>query len=155
MAKRYRQGNYVCKNPAKYIGPDVNKITYRSSWEQHVFLFLDNHPNIKYWGSEAMQIPYFNPLKRAWVPYIPDLLVIFEDKNGTAHGVVYEIKPLSQSLMEEAGRSPRNRAQVAVNMMKWKAAAEFCAKRGLRFEVLTEDKIFQNTAAETKRRRKK
>lgn len=155
MAKKYNQGIYTPKHPEKYIGPDVNNIVYRSSWETTVMMMFDKHPNIKYWGSECMAIPYFNPLKKAWVTYVPDFLVIYEDKNGRTYGKIYEVKPMSQSLMEEAGRSARNRAHVAVNMQKWKAAAEFCAKRGLQFEVLTEEQIYANSKSEVKRRRKK
>ena len=98
MANKFQQGIYECKNPRKYVGKHRPK--YRSGWELKFMRMLDTHPNILAWASEAHRIPYKNPLTGKQSTYVPDLLIVYKDKNGTNHAEFVEIKPASQTLGE-------------------------------------------------------
>ena len=39
------KGQFIPKNPQKYLGSNVNEITYRSSWELSMFLYLFGRPS--------------------------------------------------------------------------------------------------------------
>ena len=82
MAK-WAQGIYTPKHPEKYIGGHSPK--YRSGWEQRVMMFLDENKHITHWASEAIAIPYRNPLTGKMSRYIPDFFVVYENKIGRAH----------------------------------------------------------------------
>lgn len=141
--KKFVQGKFTPKNPAKYMG---NKTpTYRSSWEWAFMQFCDNHPNISKWASEAVKIPYKNPLTGKMTIYVPDFFVVYVDKNGKQHAEVIEVKPSSQMSLESAGRSKHNQAHAILNMAKWEAARAWCSQQGLFFRVVSENDIFQGT----------
>lgn len=140
---KFSQGIFNPKNPEKYIGR--GSIKYRSSWEFKFMNFLDTHPSIKQWASEAISIKYENPVANKTKSYVPDFLIIYEDTAGTRKGELVEIKPYKETTLEAAGRSTKNQIQAVVNQAKWKAAAEFCKRNGLQFRVLTEHDIFTNT----------
>jgi len=140
---KFSQGIFNPKNPEKYIGR--GSIKYRSSWEFKFMNFLDTHPSIKQWASEAISIKYENPVANKTKSYVPDFLIIYEDTAGTRKGELVEIKPYKETTLEAAGRSTKNQIQAVVNQAKWKAAAEFCKRNGLQFRVLTENDIFTNT----------
>ena len=57
---KYANGLYSLKNPQKYSGNKNPR--YRSAWEHAFMRFCDNHPSVVNWASEAVQIPYRNPL---------------------------------------------------------------------------------------------
>jgi hypothetical protein len=103
--------------------------------------FCDNNPAILQWASEAINIPYRNPFTNKQTIYVPDFLIIYEDKNGQKHAEVIEIKPSTETTLESA-RSPRDRAYVALNMAKWQAANAWCKQQGMKFRVVTENEIF-------------
>ena len=69
MAK-YAQGIYEVRNPQKYVGNGKPK--YRSGWEMTFFMFCDNNPAVLQWASEAIQIPYRNPLTGKQTIYVPN-----------------------------------------------------------------------------------
>jgi len=138
MAK-YAQGKFSIKNPEKYVGKGVPR--YRSSWEFVMMNFLDNNNNVIRWASEAIRIPYKNPLTGKSTMYVPDFFVQYRTKNNKVCSEIVEIKPKKQSLIE-AKASAQDRATVAVNYAKWAAAEAFCKKQGLVFRVITEDQIF-------------
>jgi hypothetical protein len=140
MAKKYHSGTYTPVNPEKYVG--TYPIFFRSSWENRVFVFLDNNPNIINWASESIKIPYFNPFTNKQSVYIPDLMVVYDDKNGKRKCEIIEIKPSKETTLESAGKSTRNKAAVALNACKWKAAQAFAQSHGMSFRVLTEQDIF-------------
>jgi hypothetical protein len=48
-------------------------------------------------------------------------------------------------LIESRTASAKDRAIVAINHAKWKAAAEFCKRSGLVFRVINEDHIFHKS----------
>lgn len=142
----YLQGKYKVKNRAKYLG-DADNVVFRSSWEQKVFLFLDNNPNVLHWASEEIQIPYFHPIKQQVRQYWPDLFVEYKDRDGNKHKEVIEIKPLKDA-KRGTSKNPNRRlvedCTFAINASKWRSAVEWCKKRKLKFRVLTETEIFKN-----------
>lgn len=141
--KKWLQGKYTIKNPEKYAGTKTP--SYRSSWEFAFMQFCDNHPNIVSWASEAIQIPYRNPLTGRNTIYVPDFLVVYLDNDGTTRTELIEIKPSSQTTLESAGKNRQNQAAVAVNMAKWQAANAWARRAGITFRVVTESDIFKNT----------
>jgi len=140
MAK-YAQGKYTVKNPEKYIGK--RSPTYRSSWEFTFMSFCDNNPAILNWASEAISIPYFNPVKGRQTIYVPDFLVVYVDANQKQHTEIVEIKPSTEVTMESA-RSYRDKLMVAMNLAKWAAADSWARANNMRFRVVTEFDIFKN-----------
>lgn len=148
--KKWLQGKYTIKNVEKYVG--TNSPTYRSSWEFAFMQFCDNHPNIINWANEAIKIPYRNPLTGKQSIYVPDFLVVYQDKDGNQRTELVEIKPSSQTTLESAGKNKQNQAAVAVNMAKWQAANAWAKRTGITFKVISESDIFKNTKGSTKRR---
>jgi hypothetical protein len=104
-------------------------------------VFCDNNQHIQQWASESIRIPYVNPITGKGSIYVPDFFITYQDKSGTTHAEVIEIKPKKQSLIESKASS-RDRAVVAVNYAKWSAATKFCQRAGLGFRVVTEEDIF-------------
>lgn len=141
MAK-YAQGIFVPKHPEKYSGR--GSIKYRSSWEFAFFQFCDNHPSVIQWASEAIRIPYMNPLNGKATNYVPDIFIVYQDANGENHAELIEIKPSKEATME-AAKNTRDRAAVAINMSKWAAARAFCSDKGITFRVVTEKDLFSGT----------
>jgi hypothetical protein len=139
MSRKYANGKFTAKNAGKYIGR--GQPTYRSSWEFAFMQFCDNNPAVLQWASESINIPYRNPFTGKQTIYVPDFLIIYEDKSGKKHAEVIEIKPSTETTMENA-RSTRDRAYVALNMAKWQAASAWCSHQGLKFRVVTENEIF-------------
>lgn len=139
MAGRWAQGVYTVKNPEKYIGKGVPK--YRSSWEMMFFSFCDNNPSVLQWASESIHIPYRNPLTGKQTIYIPDIFMVYVNKNGQKLGELVEIKPSAQTNLQEA-RSMRDKAHAVINQAKWAAASAYCKRLGIRFRVITESELF-------------
>jgi hypothetical protein len=138
---KYAQGKYQIKNPEKYIGKKTP--TYRSSWEFTFCSFCDNNPAVVNWASEAIQIPYYNPVSGKNTIYVPDFLVVYVDKNQRKHTELVEIKPSKEVTMETA-KSYRDKLMVAINMAKWAAADSWARANNIRFRVVTEYDIFKN-----------
>jgi len=141
---KWAQGIFVPKNPQKYIGK--HKPKYRSGWELTFMLFVDSNPHVLFWASEAIAIPYMNPLSGKKANYFPDFFVVYVDKNGRKIAEVVEIKPKKQSLIESKAASARDRAVVAVNHSKWASAMAYCKQKGYNFRVITEEDLFRNGA---------
>lgn len=138
---KWAQGKFTLKNPSKYVGTKTP--TYRSSWEWSFMTFCDNHPNIIQWASEAVKIPYRNPMTGKQSVYVPDFFVMYQDKNGNQRAELVEVKPSSQATMEAAGRNNQNKASVAVNTAKWQAAHHWSKSMGITFRVVTEKDMFR------------
>lgn len=146
---KYRQGTFVPEHPEKYKG-DVNNITYRSSWELHAFRFLDANPHIKLWASEELAIAYLKPSPIPNHPptlnrYFPDLYVEYMDVNGKIIKELIEVKPKKQLKASTAKKTKTKLTEnytLAVNMAKWQFAEQWCKNNGVRFSLLTEDKLF-------------
>ena len=139
---KWAQGFYEVRNPQKYIGN--KKPRYRSGWELTFMTFCDNNDKVLKWASEAVQIPYRNPITGKPTIYVPDFFVVYQDKFGKQYTELIEIKPKSQTIIEDKVKNARNRAVVAVNHAKWGAAQQWCKRTGITFRVVTEDQIFHN-----------
>jgi len=136
----YAQGVFTPTQPEKYIGKHAPR--YRSGWEFTFMQFCDKNKNVLKWASESIIIPYMHPLTGKRTNYIPDFLVIYENKHGHQKAEVVEIKPKKQSLIESRTANARDRAVVAVNHAKWASAMAYCKQNGLTFRVITEDDLF-------------
>lgn len=140
MARNYSQGIFEMKNPDKYVG---NKKPYwRSSWEMNFMIFLDDHPSVINWASEAVKIPYYDPIGARQTIYVPDFIVVYQHKTGTKNAELIEIKPLGQAIMREGKMKPHEQATVLKNRAKWAAAVKWCKNYGMTFRVLTEQDLF-------------
>lgn len=142
MAKKWRQGFYEVRNPDKYVG-DLNKIIFRSSWELHMNQFFDNNPNILRWSSEEFYIPYIKPTDGKVHRYFPDYWIEYKNRDGNIIQEVIEVKPSNQVYPNRKKRQTNyDRITYEINVSKWKAATEFCKKRGVKFQIITEKQIF-------------
>ena len=140
MAK-FAQGVYTVKNAGKYVGRGEPR--YRSSWENVFMNFCDTNENVMQWASEPVRISYRHPLTGRMTTYVPDFIVTYRGPNNTTRAELIEIKPKSQSIIEDR-QSQRDRAIVAVNYCKWAAAQAWCKQNGLTFRLITESDIFRN-----------
>ena len=140
IGKGIARGRYTLKNPDKYAG--TKSPIYRSSWEHAFMTFCDNNPGVIGWASEAVRIPYKNPLTGKRSTYVPDFFVQYMDANHRKRSEVVEIKPSNQSTLEAAGRSKPRQLAVVQNMAKWEAATAWCKQKGIRFRVVTENDLF-------------
>ena len=140
---KFARGKFTMKHPEKYIG---NKIPiYRSSWEWHFMNVCDSNDSIQKWASEAVQIPYRDPLTGRQTVYVPDFFIQYIDKNNRVLTELIEIKPASQQLLEKVGKSRYNQEQYVKNMAKWDAANKWCRNNGIKFRIINENDIFHNT----------
>jgi hypothetical protein len=139
MAK-FAQGRFEMKNPGKYVGTKTPLA--RSSWEFVFMRMLDEHQGVEKWASESIQIPYRDPLTGKYTIYVPDFFITYVDKNGAKHAEVVEVKPASQTLLENVGKSVYNQQQYVKNMAKWEAATKWCKQQGIKFRVVNEEHIF-------------
>ena len=139
MAK-FAQGRFEMKNPSKYVG--TRTPLARSSWEFVFMRMLDEHQGVEKWASESIQIPYRDPLTGKYTIYVPDFFITYVDQNGAKHAEVVEVKPASQTLLENVGKSVYNQQQYVKNMAKWEAATKWCKQQGIKFRVVNEEHIF-------------
>jgi len=139
MAK-FAQGRFDVKNPDKYVGKKTPMA--RSSWEFIFMKMLDEHPGVEKWASESIQIPYRCPLTGKHTIYVPDFFVVYNDKNGSKHAEVVEVKPASQTFINQVGKSQYNQQQYVKNMAKWEAATAWCKQQGVKFRIVNESDIF-------------
>ena len=135
------KGRFKPKNPQKYKG-DPNNIIYRSTWEIKVMNYLDENPNVLWWGSEELPIPYLNPVDKKKHRYFPDFIAKMRKSDGTVMTYVIEVKPEKQTLPPTQKRKTKTFLQEAItyeiNKAKWYAAEEFCKDHGWQFQILTE-----------------
>jgi len=137
---KFQSGYYTLKNPNKYVGEKTPR--YRSGWEFSFMRFCDEHPNIIAWSSEPLKIPYRNPFTGKYTVYVPDFLITYLNKNGRRFSELIEVKPRAQTI-QEAAKTARDRATIALNRAKWKAAGEWSKRKGIRFRILNEDSIYK------------
>lgn len=135
------KGKYKVKKPEKYVG-DHTKVVYRSLWERQVFRWLEDNPDIAKWNSEDVVIPYVCATDRKQHRYFID--IYFETVTGDKYLV--EIKPKKETAPP---KNPGKRTKkylsesltYAKNISKWKAAQEFAADNGVKFQVWTEETL--------------
>jgi hypothetical protein len=137
---RFAQGRFLPKNPEKYVG--TRTPIYRSSWEFVFMKTCDENPGIEQWASEAIKIPYRDPTTGRGTVYVPDFLIVYNDKNGKKHAELIEIKPSDQQLLEKVGKNLGKQLQYVKNMAKWEAARAWCKQKGLTFRVINENDLF-------------
>ena len=140
IGKGVARGRYTLRNPDKYAG--TKSPIYRSSWEHTFMTFCDNNPAVIGWASEAVRIPYKNPLTGKQSSYVPDFFVQYQNAKGEKRSEIVEIKPSNQSTMEGAGKSRNRQMAVVQNMAKWEAATAWCKQKRIRFRVVTENDLF-------------
>jgi hypothetical protein len=135
------KGTFKPKNPTKYNG-NANNIIYRSLWELRVMKYLDDHPEVIWWASEELIIPYYSPIDNKKHRYFPDFVAKMKRKDGTVMTYVIEVKPEIQTKKPEQKRKTKKYIQESmtyiVNQCKWKAATEFCKDHGWEFKIITE-----------------
>ncbi len=142
----HKKGFFRPRNQEKYIG-DINKIVYRSSWEQDFMRFLDNNIKVIRWASEEIAIPYVKPTTGRVHKYYPDFYVEYL-KAGKLVKEVVEVKPDKQ-IRRPTTKGKKKQTQLyeavtwAINMAKWKAAQQYCAHQGFRFKLMSEKHIFR------------
>lgn len=135
------KGWFRPKNPKKYKG-DATNVVYRSNWELRVMKHFDEDPNVLWWASEELIIPYRSPIDQKMHRYFPDFIARVRQKTGKEKTIVIEIKPEKQTKKPIQKRQTRRfleeAATYAINQEKWRAADIFCQKEGWDFMVLTE-----------------
>jgi len=139
MAK-FARGKFAMKRPDKYVG--TKSPTYRSSWEWSFMNFCDNNEHVLKWASEAIQIPYRDPLTNRQTVYVPDFFIQYVDANNRILTELVEIKPASQTILERVGKNKYNQAQYVKNQAKWAAASLWGRQQGIKFRILNENDIF-------------
>jgi len=137
---KFAKGKFTPKYPQKYIG--LKSPTYRSSWEWAFMNFCDTNVNIHRWASEAVKIPYKNPITGRNTVYVPDFFIQYLNKQGKLLTEIIEIKPSNQQLVEKVGKNNARAMAYAVNQAKWAAATQWCKNTGLKFRILNETDIF-------------
>jgi len=103
----------------------------------------DTHPNIVQWASEPVKIPYVNPFTGKHTVYVPDFLIVFEDKDGNRRTEMIEVKPARQAKIHEA-KTEKDKMSVVLNAAKWEAAEAYCKKYKIFFRVICETDIYNN-----------
>lgn len=143
MARKYQQGIYRPLYPEKYVG-DVTNITYRSSWERRFNRWCDMNPSVVKWNSEEIVIPYWSEADQKMRRYFVDYIIQLRKADGGMETLLVEIKPSSQQVPPKKHGNKKPETYIAemttyqVNQDKWKAAAAWAEKHGMRFVVLNE-----------------
>lgn len=137
-------GRFLPKNPKKYNGDSTN-IIYRSSWEVRVMKYLDDHPNVLWWSSEELAIPYKSPIDNKVHRYFPDFIAKMKRKDGSVMTYVLEVKPEKQTKMPVKRKKTQTYINetitYAINQEKWRAAELFCFEHGWQFKLITEREL--------------
>lgn len=108
---------------------------------------FDENSSFVSWSSEEIIIHYVSPVDGKAHRYFPDFLVKKQDpKTGQTTTYVVEIKPKAQTKPPARPHRMTKSYMEAVktwgvNEAKWKAAINYCADRGWKFLILTEDEL--------------
>ena len=152
MSKKneYLQGVYEVQNKEKYCCH--KKPVYRSSYEKRLFYYLDHNETVLEWCSECVVIPYFYSVDQKVHKYYVDAYAKIETNTGIKKFLI-EVKPLKQT---QPPLKPKNRSKKRTdrylyeqqtyvrNIDKWKAASDFCKKKGFEFKIVTEKDLWNN-----------
>ena len=104
--------------------------------------FCDTNKSVQKWASEAVNIPYRDPLTGRQTIYVPDFFIQYVDKNNKIIVELIEVKPASQTILERVGKNKYNQAQYVKNQAKWTAANIWCRQQGIKFRILNENDLF-------------
>ena len=143
---KFHKGRYELRYPKKYAG-DSKNVVYRSSWELQCMVYFDRNPDIVKWASEELIIPYKSPLDSKVHRYFPDFII----QTSKGKTIVIEVKPFRQTKKPKVrkNKSKHNKQYLyevrtwGVNEAKWKAAEQYCKKKGWEFQILTEKDIYK------------
>lgn len=140
------KGKYRIKNLKKYKGDPTN-VTYRSSWERKFMTYCEDNPNIIEWSSEEIKIPYRSPIDKKIHRYYPDFLIKIINSKNIIENILIEIKPKKQTTPpkkpDKMSKKYINEVYTyGINEAKWKAAEEYCKDRRWKFQIITEDHLF-------------
>lgn len=144
-------GRFKPKNPGKYKG-DPSRIIYRSMWEFKFFRHIDIHPDVIWWQSEEVIVPYYSPIDGKRHRYYPDVVIHTKTPNGGTKTLMIEIKPKAQTRPPDIKNKKTVKGRVSrrylnevktwgTNEAKWKAARAYCAQKGWEFQIYTEDQL--------------
>lgn len=148
MAVKYKQGNYVVRNPEKYVG-NINKVRYMSSWENVIMNFFDNNPNILKWSSESVIVKYYSPVDQRHRRYMVDFFVEYRNAKGEVIKELLEVKPRKETIPPVSKRGKKKSTYLKevytwnVNQAKWTAATKYAKDRGMTFRLIDETHIFK------------
>lgn len=131
-------------HPQKYKG-NPTRIIYRSLWELKMMTYLDKHPDIIWWQSEEIFVPYLSPKDNKVHRYFPDFIVRKRNKDAE-ETLMIEIKPFNQTQPPKQTKRQNQKYLMeaityATNQAKWKAAESYCLDRNWKFVVLTEKEL--------------
>lgn len=131
--------------PEKYIGKTLP--VCRSSFEYTFAKWCDNNSGVLQWVSEPFAVPYYDPVKKKKRRYYPDFLIKVNGKDKKINTYVIEIKPKKEVMVPRKKGSKKTMlyeaATYMTNLSKWKAADNWCKKKGWEFKILTENEIFK------------
>lgn len=153
----HAKGKFIPKNATKYKGK--LPIIFRSTWELAFMRMCDLTPGVESWGSESTVIEYMDPTV-AGTPkrrrYFVDFNMTVRTTGGTIMKYLIEIKPKSQTIpppppkpvggvISDRTKATYNNAVLMYrrNMAKWTAATKAAKSKGMKFLVLTEDRLFK------------
>ena len=86
---------------------------------------------------ESLKYPILIHLQASTV-YVPDFLIQYSTQNGRPRVEMIEVKPKSTNNPKKRLKL-QDRAFIALNRAKWKAAGEWCKRKGIMFRILNED----------------
>lgn len=140
-ARTSSKGFFFPKHPKKYVG-NLDKITFRSSWERRFMEFCDSNIKIMKWGSEEIKIPYVKPTTGRVHHYYPDFFIVYENSGGDFVKEIIEIKPLKERVLTPKSTN-YDKVMISINRAKWAAAEQFCTQHNIRFRILSENELFR------------
>lgn len=135
---------YIPRNPEKFTGKYV---MIRSRYEENFAKWCDKNPGVVNWSSEQIAIPYYDPTYRKVRRYYPDFAIRVLNNDGSPVNYIVEIKPTKE--VKPPKLNPRKKKETFIkematyrtNQAKWKAAEEFCSRRGMKFKIITEEHL--------------
>lgn len=141
--RKWKQGYYHPKNGEKYLGFDVP--CYRSGIELEFFRWLDNNDSVLKWGSENIQVPYFDTIKRKQRLYFVDNYVEILEGNNIKKYLI-ELKDHKETKKPDP-RAKKKKATLLAeqftwqnNTDKWRYAIKFAEERNMKFLLLGHSK---------------
>lgn len=155
-----QKGRYDLIHPEKYM-PNIPIPYYKSSWERKLFIVCDTNPHITFWAYEPkiFEIPYMSPRYNRISIYHPDIyLECVPEGTTTTERWLIEIKPTSYSVQPKVPKPPKSGSDpkayerytkrkanydqkvmdVIVNLAKWEAASEWCARHNVHWFIANE-----------------
>jgi hypothetical protein len=147
-----KAGIYTLSHPNKYNGKITNGgVSFRSSWEERLYYYMDNNKNVIEWSAETLIVPYIFSIDGKVHRYYPDIVCKVASKDGSQKKYMIEVKPEKQTIeptkplnrgLERKRRYESDMFVYVKNQDKWKAATDYCRKNRMEFKILTENDIF-------------